>query len=92
MSDNADDANWNCVVPFLDTDPKYAYGVEFGMLRMELKERDEVSGYYCRANQDQILLLLSRLGWNVVKMEIHDADWFWLEANTGAALADGWND
>lgn len=76
-----DNTKWGCVVPFLDPDPKYAHGVEFGMLHMELKERDEVSGYYCRANQDQILLLLSRLGWTVGKIESHDEHWFWLEAH-----------
>lgn len=73
-----DDHDWGLVVPFLTDDPVFAYGVEFGMLFMEMKDADAVEGIYCRKNQDQILLLASRLKWKVEKMEPVDDDWFFL--------------
>ena len=81
MSDEGDKPEWSCIVPFLNRDVTYAYGVEFGQLYEQTKHEERVAGYYCLANQDQILLLLSRLGWHVDAMKPHDKDWFWLEAS-----------
>jgi hypothetical protein len=66
------------VMPFLNGEEAYALGVEFGMLYSRMKSDDEVKDYFCRENQDQILLAASRLGWRVVEMKPHDDDWFWL--------------
>ena len=74
------ESEWGCIVPFLDRDNKYAYGVEFGILYEQLKHSDSISELFCLANQDQILLLLSRLGWRVIKMEALDEFWFSLTA------------
>ena len=70
--------SFDLICPFLDQSPRYAYGVEFGMLyaRMDAGDDDVIDDYFCRANQDQILLAASRLGWQVTAMEPHDADWF----------------
>lgn len=67
------------VCPFLNADPVYAHGVEFGMLYARMRDTDEPIGdYFARANQDQILLLASRAGWRVVEMRSESRDWFWL--------------
>lgn len=71
--------------PYLVDDPEFAYGVEFGMLFSDMKRKRKISGYFCRRNQEQILLLANRLGWSVKKLglkrdrgEPWDKDWFWL--------------
>jgi len=71
--------SYGLICPFLDHDPKYAYGVEFGMLycRMRNSSENVVEGYFCRANQDQILLLASRIGWRVATMKPWGRDWMW---------------
>ncbi len=67
------------VVPFLTDDPMFAYGVEFGLLYAQARQEEvlEIEDYFCRENQDRILLLASRLGWRVAEMRPHDRDWFW---------------
>jgi hypothetical protein len=66
------------VVPFLTDDPAFAFGVEFGLLYARLSEGDEeVADFFCRENQDRILLMAGRLGWHVEEMRPHDRDWFW---------------
>jgi hypothetical protein len=78
-------ANHTLVVPFLTDDPVFAYGVEFGLLyaRMAAAADTTIEDYFCRENQDRILLMANRLGWHVVEMKPHDKDWFWcqLEGN-----------
>jgi hypothetical protein len=37
----------------------------------------EIEDYFCRENQDRILLLASRLGWHVARMKPWDRSWFW---------------
>lgn len=73
------------VCPFLTDDPTYAYGVEFGMLFCEMSRKRKIRGYYCRRNQEQILLLANRLGWEVKAINHRndqgqpwEKDWFWL--------------
>lgn len=66
------------VCPFLSDDPVYAHGVEFGLLYGRMRDSDEpVADYFTRANQDQILLLASRLGWAVREIKPWDKFWFW---------------
>jgi hypothetical protein len=64
--------------PFLDSDPAYARGVEFGILWTRLRASDgPIGDYFTRANQDQILLAASRLGWSVEEIRLAGKDWFW---------------
>jgi hypothetical protein len=57
----------------------FSYGVEFGLLHARLQEGEaaEVEDFFCRENQDRILLLASRLGWHVAELRAHDRHWFW---------------
>lgn len=67
------------ICPFLTDDPMFAYGVEFGLLYTRMQTDNEVRDYFCRANQERILLLANRLGWRVEKVERFDKFWFWCE-------------
>jgi hypothetical protein len=51
------------VMPFLDHDPKYAHGVEFGMLYVRMRDGGEgvIGDYFLADNEDQILLAGGRL-------------------------------
>jgi hypothetical protein len=69
-------ATYNLVCPFLTDDPMFAYGVEFGMLFARMKRERRIKDYFCRANQEQILLLANRLGWKIKKIEPWDKFWF----------------
>ena len=64
------------ICPFLTDDPVFAYGVEFGLLyaRMRDGSDDVIEDYFCRANQEQILLLANRIGWKVTKMKPYDEE------------------
>jgi len=53
------------VCPFLDSSPEYARGVEFGILFERMKFEEEIIDLFLMENQDQILLLVNRLGWTV---------------------------
>lgn len=74
------ETGWGCVVPFLNPDPAYCYGVEFGRLYEQMKQSDSIDDSFHTENQDQILLLFSRLGWTVGKMDVIDEHWFHIEA------------
>jgi hypothetical protein len=76
---------YDLVCPFLTDDPMFAYGVEFGLLVAKMKTEDRIADYFCRKNQDRILLLASRNGWAVVEMKNNDRDWFWCELERQAA-------
>lgn len=56
------------VCPFLDGNPVFANGVEFGMLYSRMKEESEIDGYFHTVNQEQITLLANRLGWQILKL------------------------
>ncbi len=79
------------VVPFLNEDPVYAFGVEFGQLYARMRSGEEViEDYFTIQNQDQILLMASRLGWRVVECEQRERkswgrDWFWCKMEKGPA-------
>ena len=67
------------VAPFLTDDPMFSFGVEYGLLyaRMQTPDSEEITDFFCRANQDRILLLASRLGWQMMAMKPLDKHWFW---------------
>ena len=55
-------ATHSLICPFLTDDPVFAYGVEFGLLYARMRDSvGVIDDYFCRANQDQILLLANRL-------------------------------
>lgn len=79
-------SNHTLVCPFLTDDPMFAYGVEFGLLYAHMQNgAGEIKDYFCRKNQDLILLLAGRLGWRVLKMKPWDKDWFFCEMEKGTA-------
>jgi hypothetical protein len=72
--------SYQLVCPFLADDPLFARGVEFGLLYARLaKGPPRVRDYFQRDNQEQILLLASRLSYDVAVMRPHDSGWFWLD-------------
>ncbi|HJT76410.1 MAG TPA: hypothetical protein VJ739_04340 [Gemmataceae bacterium] len=79
---------YGLVCPFLTDDPTFAYGVEFGLLYARMQsEAETISDYFCRENQDRILLLASRLGWAVKRIKPWNKDWFWCALEKEAAPA-----
>lgn len=77
------------VCPFLNDDPVYAFGVEFGMLYARMQGSDDpIASYFTIQNQDQILLTASRLGWSVEEIEPWGSDWFWCRMERAAAPAE----
>ncbi len=79
---------YNRLRPFLTDDPLFAYGVEFGLLYARMQNgEDRIGEYFCRQNQDRILLLANRLGWSVLAMKSWGRDWFWCEMEKQPAPA-----
>lgn len=74
------------MVPFLNLDPVYAFGVEFGQLYAEMRAPDPEPIERCltRTNQDQVLLAASRLGWTVDEIKKQDRHWFWIRMSPPA--------
>jgi hypothetical protein len=68
---------YSLVCPFLTDDPTFAYGVEFGLLYARMQTAKRIKDYFCRENQERILLLANRLGWAVKKIKPWGKDWFW---------------
>jgi hypothetical protein len=68
---------YSLVCPFMTDDPAFAYGVEFGSLHARMRRGKRIKDYFCRENQERILLLANRLGWRVRKIKPVDACWFW---------------
>ncbi len=66
------------ICPFLNDDPVFAQGVEIGMLFNRMQTEDVVEDYFTRSNQDQILLLASRLKWLVMRMKPWGKDWIFI--------------
>lgn len=76
------------VCPFLNSDPTFAFGVEFGLLYARMQASDDSIGqYFTIQNQDQILLAASRLGWSVEEMRPWGKDWFWCRLEKEPASA-----
>ena len=75
------EANWRCVCPFLDGSESFANGVEFGLLYGTMQTTNRIEDFFLNDNQDQILLLASRLNWKVNEIKPlpgHERDWFWI--------------
>lgn len=72
-------ASYGLICPFLGRDPRFAYGVEFGLLFARMNTETHIADYFCSANQEQITLLCNRLGWRIVKMEPWGDDWHLIE-------------
>lgn len=71
-------AAYDLICPFLTDHPMFAHGVEFGLLYARMQSgAAEINDYFCRENQDRILLLANRLGWKVRRIKPWDKDWFW---------------
>lgn len=73
------------LVPFLNQDPTYCYGVELGMqvLAPMLKKRKVIKGYFRTENEEQIRLCCTRLNYEVRQLkpwkhEGKDTGWVWM--------------
>ena len=60
-------AEYCLVAPFLDQDPKYAYGVEFGMWYQACRLKPEHAQMVRTENESQMTLTAARLGWEVAE-------------------------
>lgn len=69
-------SSFSLVCPYLMDQPSFSRGVELGLLYGRMQQESEIADYFILDNQDQILLLASRLGWNVKEMWNWDAGWF----------------
>jgi hypothetical protein len=75
---------YTLVCPFLADDPTSAHGVEFGLLFARMNSGEEkIKGYFCRQNQERILLLANRMGWGVKQVKPWGKDWFWCVMKKG---------
>lgn len=79
MADEDEDrqqpANYGLVVPFLNADPIYCYGVEFGFWYkdvMALNPGETHSAYIRTENEEQMRLACHRKGWEVVEIKPWD--------------------
>jgi hypothetical protein len=65
-------------MPFLTDDVNFAHGVEFGMLYARMRDGSEgvIEDYFLLDNQDRVLLMASRLRWQVSRVEAYDDEWF----------------
>jgi hypothetical protein len=75
MQDDNRPAQWHPVVPFLNADPVYCYGVEFGMWYKDvsaLEPGTEHMQYVRTENEEQMRLACIRLGWEVVELKSWD--------------------
>ena len=57
------------------------------MLFARMRRTRFIADYFLRESQDQILLLASRLGWQVVKMK-PEGDWLWLKMKKSPRRAE----
>lgn len=73
-------ASYGLVTPFLTDDFMFAAGVEFGMFYHRIKKQPKIiRDYILPENQDRILVLADRFGYNVVKMKHWDKYWLWIK-------------
>ena len=80
---------YSLVCPFLIDDPLCAYGVEFGLLFARMKSQKVIKDYFCLGNQERILLLANRLGWQVKKLKPFGKDWFWIAMKKDRSRKNG---
>lgn len=70
-----DSTDYNLVVPFLNADPMFCYGVEFGFWYKDIEALDisEIHSQYVRTeNEEQMRLTCHRKGWHVVDIKPWD--------------------
>jgi hypothetical protein len=69
------------LVPFLNKDPVYCYGVEYGMMIVApmLRKEPEIKGYFRTENEEQIRLTCYRLDYEVAELK----PWRFKRKNTG---------
>ena len=79
-------ADHNLIIPFLNNDPIYCYGVELGMsvLAPMFAGQAEISGYFRTENEEQIRLCCHRKGYEVEelkpwKFKRKDTGWVWMK-------------
>lgn len=76
QADEPDSTEWGLVVPFLTDNFEFARGVGFGMFYEQLKAASATGVFETTAiiqNQEQILLTVNRLGWEVEEL---DSEWY----------------
>lgn len=75
--------SYELMCPFLDQDPRYAFGVEFGLLWNRLKgDETVIEDWFTTDNQEQITLAANRTGWTIVEMQqLEEAPhhWTWIK-------------
>jgi hypothetical protein len=74
------DGNWSLITPFLTDDPVFAAGVEFDLLFRRLRDGEKlVKEYIQRKNQDRVLVMAGRLGYEIVRQNPWDKNWLYIE-------------
>ena len=78
--------NYGLLIPFLNEDPAYCYGVEFGMRVVVpmCRGRRLIKGYFRTENEEQIRLAASRMGYDVVELKPWhhggmETGWVWMK-------------
>lgn len=78
-------AEHSLLVPFLNQEPTYCYGVELGMqvLAPMLRKKKRISGYFVSSNEEQIRLCCYRLGYEITELETwvyegKETEWVWM--------------
>lgn len=69
------DAEYRPLVPFLNQDPVYTYGVEFGFWWKDVQAMDpggERTAYVRTENEEQMRLACTRMGWEVTDLRPWD--------------------
>lgn len=70
------------LIPFLSGSPEFARGVEIGILFQRMSVEYEICDYVQRNNQEQVLLMAKRLGWEVNRIAL-EGDEYWIEMKKG---------
>jgi hypothetical protein len=65
--DGPDNVEWKPLIPFLEGEPLYAFGVEFGMWYASCRTKPEHAQHVRTENESQMTLTCSRLGWEVAE-------------------------
>ncbi len=74
------------LIPFLNQDPVYCYGVELGLqvIAPMLRGRRVIKGYFRTENEEQIRLACYRMDYELAKckpwrFEGQDTGWVWMK-------------
>lgn len=80
MNPPRDPDSFELVTPFMEDHPKFALGVEFGMVYAKLNNprRMRYQGMLHRANEERLCLMANRMGYQVVKRKKINRNWFYL--------------